>query len=100
MGGSRGTARQFAGQVAVNSIAGQRFLSYPASSVTVMMLAVEAPVELFDDVWPGLLTSPVGEKLADLVEVPAGAWLAVAVEGVDVTTLRDADLAAQLRAAR
>ena len=50
------------------------------SSVAVMMLAVEAPVELLDDVWPGLLTSTVGEKLSDLVELPAGAWLAAMVE--------------------
>lgn len=64
-----------------------------------MMIAVEAPDELYDDsvVIPSVCTAD-GEMLARVEDVPAGAWLASVLESVDVTRLTAHDLPSYLRA--
>jgi hypothetical protein len=58
-----------------------------------MMLAVELPVEMVETVGP--VPPPctaAGEMLGRLDDLPAGAWLAVVLEGVDVSRLTPWDL--------
>jgi len=65
-----------------------------------MMLAVEVPAELFDEHPLGAVATAAGEALAGVLDCPAGAWLGVVLESIDVRTLSRWDLPAYLAAAQ
>src|SRR5438105_814355 len=63
-----------------------------------MMLMTEAPLDLLDEVAVGPRSTHDGELLGKLVEMPAGAWLAVVLESIDPTSLTASDQPAYLQA--
>ena len=74
-------------------------VSVVPSRLTVMMISTEAPVDVFTDTFavPAMATHD-GELLARLCELPAGPWLAVVIDEVDLTELTAADMPAYLQA--
>src|SRR4051794_17646639 len=64
-----------------------------------MMVTTEIPTQLFaNDAYLGCEGTPVGELLAQVADAPAGAWMAVALDGVDPKLLRLAELPSYLSA--
>src|SRR4051812_17660012 len=63
-----------------------------------MLLTIEAPDELFNEVClPVVMTRP-GVALEAVEDVPAGPWLAAVIGQIDETQLSDWDMPAYLRA--
>jgi hypothetical protein len=54
-------------------------------------------MELYDDVVVPAVATAAGEKLAQLVDVPAGPWLAIALSEIDCTELTHWDMPAYLQ---
>jgi len=65
-----------------------------------MMLAVEVPAQFYDEHPLGAVATAAGEALAGVVDCPAGAWLGVVLESIDVRELSRWDLPTYVAAAQ
>src|SRR4051794_11852155 len=63
-----------------------------------MLVMTEAPPELFVDVQPSAMTTPAGEVLGRICELPVGPWTPVLLAEVDPATLTSWELPVYLTA--